>query len=279
MTDHWNTIGKQNPQTDSVHDHLVNCQAERELSSLLRNTAEFRKKVTCPACAAICSPESRGFPGPRDLFYSRQWAFKFSLVGPGRGCGSQVAQTSRLQEGRGTKKGEDGKHNYFLADSASPWFMEVAWFLFLRWGLRFWWMQCTLHGSQMRKRPRGLKPPTPSRQIQLGHLPASSLSWLIWFQLHLTRLNPLIANHISSSQMRILTTRGKPADLQSCNGLRLWIQLNHLSLWNMLPMILSSRSVNISTRYVPLADVKVSDAHEGSLHFVVSCPYTHDSCC
>ena len=50
------------------------------------------------------------------------------LVGPGRGCGSQVAQTSRLQEGRGTKKGEDGKHNDFLADSASPWcFMEVAW--------------------------------------------------------------------------------------------------------------------------------------------------------
>ena len=50
------------------------------------------------------------------------------------------------------------------------------------------------------ERPRGLKPPTPSRKkIQLGHSLASSLSWLIWFQLHLTRLNPLIAikkNHL-----------------------------------------------------------------------------------
>lgn len=32
-------------------------------------------------------------------------------------------------------------------------------------------------------------------------------------------------------------------------------------------MILSSRSVNISTRYVPLADVEVSDAHEGKPAF------------
>ena len=139
-----------------MHDHLVNCQAERELSSLLRNTAEFRKEVTCAACAAICSSESRGVPGPRDLFFFKLspkfktalkvlWEMRENivglqvlLVGPGRGCGSQVAQTSRLQEGRGIKKGEDGKHNYFLADSGSPCcFMEVAWFLFLRWGLRF----------------------------------------------------------------------------------------------------------------------------------------------
>ena len=41
-------------------------------------------------------------------------AFKFFLIGPGRGCGSQVAQTSRLQEGLGAKKGEDGKRNYFI---------------------------------------------------------------------------------------------------------------------------------------------------------------------
>lgn len=172
VTDYWNTIGKQNPQTDSVHDHLINCQAERELSSLLRNTAEFRKEVTCRACAAMCSPESKGVSRAQGsvLFKTalkvlwemrgNMWAFKFSLVGPGRGCGSQVAQTSRLQEGRGTKKGEDGKHNDFLADSASPWcFMEVAW----DWGFDGCSARCTgLRWEAARFEATNTKSPNPT---------------------------------------------------------------------------------------------------------------------
>ena len=204
MTDYWNTIGKQNPQTDSVHDHLVNCQAERELSSLLRNTAEFRKEVTCPACAAICSSESRGVPGPRDLFFFKlspkfktalkvlwemrgnMWAFKFFWLDQ---VEDAEAKWHKHQDYKKAGEQRREKMGNTMISWQIPLVLGVSW----RW-LGTEVLMDAVHAAPVSdERPRGLKPPTPSRQIQDGHLPASSLSWLIWFQLHLTRLNPLIA--------------------------------------------------------------------------------------
>ena len=174
-----------------------------------------RRSLAQPICAAIGSPEWGGVPV---VCYERWWenlqAFKFVLIGPGRGCGSQVAQTSRLQEGQGEKKGEDGKRNFFLVDSAPSCFMEVALFInssatlgaiFV--GLfcfplfvRNWWPMsleswgfdgCSAGRTSLRwLRPQGLNPPATHSQDQVAKSnfktsPASSPSCSIWFQLHL----------------------------------------------------------------------------------------------
>ncbi len=225
VTDYWNTIEIKVPNwqiTDIVHDHLVNCQAERELSGLLRSTAEFRKEVTCPAYL-----RSHWFTRVRGGSSCVLWemrekcrpssSFWLDQVEDAEAKWHKHQDYKKAWEQRREKMGNVIISYYFLADSASPsCFMEVALFInssatlgaiFV--GLfcftlfvRNWWPMsleswgfdgCSAGRTSLRwLRPQGLNPPaTHGRQHRVAKSnfktsPASSSpSCSIWFQLHL----------------------------------------------------------------------------------------------